>query len=126
MHAYRWSVWTAYLVLLTGILVMPMPSIPDDASSLRQGHFFMSKITHVASYAVFVLLSAWVRAPIRFRPILLMVVSLHAFAGEFLQQFSPTRFPSLRDVVFDHVGILLGAILTWRHWLEGFSLRRAA
>jgi len=48
---------------------------------------------------------------------LLAFLSLHAAGTEYLQQFVPGRTGLISDVVIDHIGLLLGLALTWKHWL---------
>jgi VanZ family protein len=46
--------------------------------------------------------------------VLLAVLSLHGLGTEYCQQFVELRQPSVRDVLIDHAGILLGALAVWR------------
>jgi VanZ family protein len=127
--AWRWTVWCVFCVLWTTALLVPDPDAlvrailfghADGEAVLRafdQHVTAFSKALHVGAYAVFVILSGWVRAPFRTRVILVLFISAHAMATEALQQFVPGRHPSLRDVGLDHLGMLIGLFLSWKRWV---------
>ena len=113
----RWLVWLAYAVLWTTALLVPIPSHPltlgDVSPSIR---FPVAKTIHVLAYAAFAVLTGrlGVRARLRWLP--LFVVMAHAPASELLQQLTTTRTGTLRDVAFDHLGVALGLLASWRWW----------
>jgi VanZ family protein len=78
--------------------------------------FPASKFLHVSAYALLAVLSGWLQVSFRFRWLLLVFLSLHAVGTEYFQQFVPERFPSLRDVGIDHIGIVLGLAVSWKWW----------
>ena len=134
---WRWLIWLIFGILWTWALLYPDPeglvralflADAEDANEVEpfrrelfhaiiSGTF--SKTLHVLAYTVFTVLSGWVKVPWRFRGWLLVFLSLHAFGTEFLQSFTATRHPSLRDAGLDHLGIVLGLGLAYRWWMAG-------
>ena len=112
----RWVIWGLYVLAWTRSLLVENPVDPGPDKELQFQLFLFSKAVHVTAYALFAALSGWLHLPARRRWLLLVFMSLHAFATEFGQQFFKTRHPSLRDVGLDHAGILLGIMLTWGWW----------
>jgi VanZ family protein len=112
----RWLIWSVYAGAWTLALLTPQPVEVSDAVLGPQTGHYASKTLHVSAYAVFTLLSAWLRAQRPGRWLLLGFLSLHAFATEYLQHFVPERTPSWQDVGFDHIGIAIGIILAWKWW----------
>src|SRR5262245_45420850 len=115
----RWlaaGVWLAVLAAWTAALLMPVPErAVRDAGVSREGAFWFGKSLHVGVYAVLAATSVWLPLPRRWRWAPLLLLSLHAFATEALQNLVPTRTGSLRDVGLDHLGILIGVAVTrWR------------
>jgi VanZ family protein len=119
-RAWRWLVWILYAAAWTRALLMPNPVQPgeDSPPQLIPELFFFSKSVHLCAYALFAMLSGWVRAPVRGRWLLLLLMMGHAVGTEFLQNYVETRHPSARDVLLDLVGIGLGIALTWDLWYE--------
>lgn len=132
---WRWLIWLIYVVVWTWALLLPEPGefarflllgrgevIPGPSLEVRQHllefmqSFLFSKGLHVTAYALLGVLSAWLRVRGRSRWLLVVFMSLHAMATEFLQGFEPSRHPSWRDVGLDHLGFLLGMGLTWKRW----------
>ncbi|HJT75763.1 MAG TPA: VanZ family protein [Gemmataceae bacterium] len=121
---WRWggvvlAVWVLLLAAWTVALLTPDPARFAGQVLPPQADFTLSKALHVTAYAVLAGLVGSLRPLGRYRWLLLAVLSLHGMGTEYLQQFVPTRGPSVRDVLLDHVGILLGALLTWKNWLGG-------
>jgi len=112
----RWLLWGGFAALWTVALLTTFPIRARDAILPQDYAFPTGKVLHVAAYAVFALLTAWLDIPRPWRWALLAVLSLHAFATEFLQQFVE-RTSSLTDVALDHLGIILAVTLSWRRWL---------
>lgn len=143
MNKVRWLIWLVYVALWTWALLLPNPdqwirallfasgsdSRPENPVSQQLlsvlESFLFSKGLHIAAYALMAVLSAWVA---RQRPIrwwLLGFMSLHALGTEFFQSWEPSRHPSWNDVGFDHIGIVLGLILSWNWWARGFPQQPA-
>jgi hypothetical protein len=134
---WRWFLWLVYLGVWTWALLVPDPGawarfllglpaaaepaeLPDWRAQLLRMllSFWFSKGLHVAGYLVLTALSAGLTVPARFRWLLLAFLSAHALGTEFLQGFEATRHPSWRDVGLDHLGIILGLVLTWKSWID--------
>jgi hypothetical protein len=94
-------------------------SVGQQILSVLDSYLF-SKALHISAYAVLAVLSGWVGCG-RIRWALLAFMSLHALGSEFLQSFEPSRHPSWDDVGFDHIGIGMGMVLSWKWWTRGFS-----
>lgn len=115
--AWRWLLWSLFVAAWTYALLTPIPPLPPG-TLVAEHHFLIGKSVHVAVYAFWTVLSAWLRAPARWRWLLLAFISFHGMATEYLQQFVE-RGSSLQDVGLDHVGLLLGAALSWKWWRTG-------
>jgi VanZ family protein len=122
---WRWPIWGIYTVAWSMALLVPNPVYlvlshgPGGKKidpALEWGLFLFAKTLHVMAYALAAVLTGWLRAPGRWRWVLLAFWSLHACGTEFGQLFVPTRTGSLRDVGLDHLGLLIGVALTWRWW----------
>jgi VanZ family protein len=130
----RWIVWLTYLLAWTWALLVPNPAelaetwirpepsrtpsewrLRDQLSSVVLSANF-PKLLHVVAYAIFAILSGWLRSPQWYRVPLLLILSVHALGTEFAQSFEPTRHASWRDVGLDHLGIGLGLLLSWKWW----------
>ena len=115
----RWLIWLAYNALWTTLLVLPgstfTPVGPDDLPELRR---FIFKTGHVLAYAVFAWLSGWVRAPARYRWLLLFFVMAHGTATELIQLKVSNRSGTLEDVGLDNLGVLLGLAVGWKWWSD--------
>lgn len=140
---WRWLIWLVYVLTWTWALLLPNP---NDWACWLLGHpgdqmgdppfrlqlllfvesFFFSKGLHVSAYAVFAILSMWLRVPWRYRWLLVVFMSCHAMGTEFFQNFEPSRHPSWRDVGLDHLGIILGMGATWKGWLARSRDKAAA
>jgi VanZ family protein len=119
---WRWTIWILYTLLWSTALL-----VPDPIKFLR-GHaprgielsdnltYVMAKSLHVSAYATAAILTGWLRAPSPWRWVLLLFWFLHADATELGQLLVPGRHGDLRDVAFDHVGLLIGLALSWRWW----------
>lgn len=114
----RWLVWTAYAILWTYLLVFPVPpSIPQAIEEFSPGlKDHVAKAVHLTAYATFAVLSAWLRAPQRFRILLVAFLMLHGVATELIQLRLSYRNGSLSDALFDHLGVLLGIAVSWKWW----------
>jgi VanZ family protein len=122
----RWLVWCVGL-LLAWCLLLALWTLalltPDPVRIAKQVlpgdlEFSAAKLTHVLAYGLLAAMIGVLRPLGRWRWLFLALLSLHGMGTEYLQTFVPTRTGSLRDVGIDHVGILLGAVLTWKNWLR--------
>ena len=106
------------------------PSLSAD--SIDRIQFLVRKSTHVAEYAVLGALAqhALWGAPTRTRrasaliTLALLVCLVFAALDEFHQSFVPSRESSLRDVVLDGIGAIVGVFLFW--WLRRRNLDPAS
>lgn len=120
--AWRWLMWSVYGLAWTTVLLTPQPVHVAEAVLSSSIEFFTAKCLHIGAYAGLTMLTGWLQVVPRYRWLLLLFVSAHAFGTEFLQGFVPERYPSLRDIGFDHLGIVVGLALTWRWWLAASQL----
>jgi VanZ family protein len=109
-------VWALFLAGWTSALLTPEPVEIADAVLPPETVFSASKLLHVAAYAVLAVLTGWLPVSARVRWLLLLVLSAHTLATEYLQGFVPTRTASWLDVGIDHVGIGIGIGITWKWW----------
>jgi len=118
----RWFVWCVFLLLWSVALLIPDPFDPFQRYVLggqelsEQTSFLMAKTLHISAYAAAAILTGWLRVPGNWRWALLAFWSFHAAATEVGQRFVPGRHGSLRDVGLDHLGLLIGVVISWRWW----------
>jgi VanZ family protein len=115
---FRGLVWSVYTVAWTTALLTPHPVRIADALLEEDHAFYASKTLHVSAYAVLSMLSGWLCVPVARRWMLLTFLSAHALGTEYFQRFVPLRYPSWTDVGWDHIGIVLGLILSWGWWID--------
>jgi VanZ family protein len=119
----RWLVWTLFGAAGTTALLVPA-SVHEQ---LPLGEFVMTykalfaKSLHVLFFAVFAVLSGWLRIALAWRPALMFFLMLHAAGTEFLQGFVPGRNGTVGDVLFNHLGIALGLAFSWSCWTRNDS-----
>lgn len=117
-HSIRWLVWIAFATAWTAALLSPQPVelakriLPEDSL------FSSFKTAHITCYAMMAVLGGWLGVPPAGRWLLLFFLSSHAFGTEFLQQFVPGRTASFFDVFIDHVGLLIGLVLSRKWWMS--------
>jgi VanZ family protein len=113
---WRWAAWWVLVGLWALALLTPQPVEIEKKLVPSEAIFSASKGLHVAAYAFLTALGAWL-PPWRGRRWLpIAIMSLHAFATEFFQQFVPSRHGCIEDVGIDHIGIVLGVLLTLNRW----------
>lgn len=100
-------------VVLTAALLRPEPALASRELLPPDAEYPAAKAVHITAYALLVLLLALSRWPREVTWLGLGLISLHAAWTEVGQTFVPGRYGSLRDVGFDHVGILIGLALAW-------------
>lgn len=112
----RWAIWGVCVAGWTLALLTPWPVEVAQELLPPPSEYPMGKVLHVCAYAFLTILSAWlgVRGPRRW--LLIVFLSLHGGLTEFFQTFIPLRTGSLFDVGLDHLGILLGLLLSWKWW----------
>lgn len=115
----RWYLWLTYLLLWTAALLAPIPQHSFTAHEILHFtlKFILSKSLHIAAYAGLAMLSGWLGVQPRWRWLLMFVIMVHASLTELGQTALVARSGQLLDVVFDHVGIALGLLWSWKWWL---------
>lgn len=117
----RWIIWSAYTLVWTVALVFPVSESANlHLEEVLLGRkYVVTKLVHIAAYAAFAILSGWLRAPVRHRLLLLAFIMIHATVTELIQLRLSTRSGTLNDVAYDHLGIILGLVASWKWWREG-------
>lgn len=114
---WRWTIWFVLFALWTIGLTRPIPDfteiVGDEAMQYR---FHVAKTLHVAVYAGLTVLTAWLRAPMRWRIALMFFLMAHATVTEHIQLFVEGRIGHLHDVGLDNLGVLAGLIVSWKWW----------
>jgi hypothetical protein len=116
----RWLVWLVYCTCWTTALIMPVPS--HGSWHIRgfgdiDMRFVFAKAVHVSAYAIFAVLTGWLRVSLPTRLVLLFVLMAHTALTEVIQD-QVGRSGSEYDVALDQIGIGLGLILSWRWWRD--------
>jgi VanZ family protein len=119
---WRWAIWAFYALAWTVALEVRHPDLhfiqggPHEKVH-KELLFLFAKTVHVAAYAVFAILTGWLRPGSPLRWFLLGLLVLHAAGTEYLQNLLPfDRTGSVRDVGLDLVGIGLGITVSWKWW----------
>ena len=117
LYAWRWPIWVVYQLAWTVALLVPLaPSLHGDTQNLFI-EFLFAKIVHISAYAVLAALTGWLRAPPRWRVLLMFFIMVHATITEMLKDLTNLgRTGALIDVAFDHLGVALGTAATWSWW----------
>ncbi len=102
------------------------PGISQEA--VDKAHFLVRKAAHLTEYAILAILLC--RAVEQSRhlghgksvAVALVIATLYAASDEFHQSFVPTRTASIRDVMIDSCGAMLGLLVFWiiRSMARGF------
>lgn len=116
-----WGLWLGYglcwtLALLSALIIEARDEVLDQDISWLAG-----KILHVVAYMTFCILTSFLPTTPRRRWLCLALVSLHGMTTEAVQDFF-NRTSSFRDVGLDHLGILLGLLLTNARWFQSTNL----
>ena len=117
MKRWLWAVWWGILALWTVGLTTTFPVhvhqaiLPKDPFGVPVG-----KVLHVTAYAFLAGYAALMRPAGVWRWLILLLLLEHGVATEWIQQFVPERGSEVNDIVIDHCGVALGALLTWPWW----------
>ncbi len=68
------------------------------------------------AYGVMTMLGGRLLVPVRYRWIVMFFLMFHAAATEFIQLHLSYRSGLVMDVLIDHIGVGVGAALSWRYW----------
>jgi VanZ family protein len=112
----RWAVWALCVAAWTLVLLTTKPVHVMHEVLPERASFPVAKTGHVLAYAFLTALSGWLGVRGGRRWLLLVFLSLHGMATEYLQTFVPERTGSWTDVGIDHIGIVLGLALSWKWW----------
>jgi hypothetical protein len=130
----RLPVWFACLALWTAAQLIPNPdavlrdifsfATDDGAGDSAESSWVDAilspvfwDVAHVFSYATLAILGGWLRLPSPWQWLLLVFLSLHGIVIEYVQGFMPTRYSTLADIGWNHLGLFVGVILSYRWWL---------
>jgi len=114
---WRWTIWIVLVALWTTALTRPLPDFTEIAGEGIMAHrYVLAKTLHVAGYAMLAVLSGWLRAPMRWRIALMFFLMVHGTITEHIQLHVEGRTGTLEDVGFDHLGIFLGYVASWKWW----------
>jgi VanZ family protein len=119
---WRLVFWTVFVVAWTASLLTPMEEDPrPEDHPVKRTKFVLGKTLHTAAYTALTVLTGWLPASPRQRLGLLFFLMAHAAVTEQLQLYIPGRTGSCRDVCLDHLGVLVGLLLSWKWWTWGLS-----
>jgi hypothetical protein len=125
MLRWRWWIWGAYVTAWTVALIYPVvPQVGlEGTPELLTIRMIVAKTVHISAYAVLAALTGWVRAPMRYRALLVFFLMAHGTATEMTQLAMEelgwsARHGELHDVAFDNLGILIGILAGWKWWME--------
>ena len=121
MRKLGWCVWSVYAILWTAALVSPYTGPEHFGAgavlfnlSLK---FLIAKSLHLSAYAVWTILTGWLRPLLPWRFFLLFLLMSHAVGTEIIQQYVG-RNGILEDAALDQLGILIGLAVSWRWWAD--------
>ena len=122
MRKLGWRIWCVYTILWTAALVSPFTG-PEEfgGDEVLLGfnlRFLLAKSLHLLAYTFWTVLTGWLRSPSPGRFFLLFFLMSHAVGTEIAQQYVEGRHGVLEDAALDHVGILIGLIVSWRWWAD--------
>lgn len=112
--------WLLAMTIWTFALLTTMMVEAGDAVLPSGFTFYLGKVLHVLAYASLTFLTSRLNVSLGQRWIFLSFVSIHAFGTEYLQQFVG-RWSSWQDVGLNHVGIVLGFLVSWSRWTSSPS-----
>ena len=103
-----WACWWLILVLWTIGLLRPEPiQLQHHLISPSLG-WITAKGLHLGVYALFALFASLLPSSPSLKLFCFIILMVHAFATEFLQQWVKERTGSLSDVAIDLLGVTLG------------------
>ncbi len=112
---WAWTSWCIFFLAWTAALLTTILVDAGAAVLSKDFSFYLGKVLHVTAYAILAYLSSRLPVTIPQRWAVLVLISFHAMATEYLQRFVG-RYPSWRDVGLNHIGILIGVLVTWKKW----------
>ena len=118
MKRWLWAAWWLGVAVWTVALTTTFPVHIHHAilPGGDPGGIPVAKVLHVTAYAFLAGFALCLRPAGVSRWLILLLLLEHGVATEWIQQFVPERGSAVNDVVIDHLGIALGAALTWPWW----------
>jgi VanZ family protein len=113
---WLWPAWGVLLAIWALALLTPQPVEIEKKIVPPEAIFSASKGLHIAAYAFLTGAAAWLPMWRGQRWLPVAIMSLHGCGTEFFQQFVPTRHGCWQDVGIDHIGIVLGLLITLARW----------
>lgn len=116
----RWKVLAVAALGLAWTVALLIPIPHRTASAVLGGDdakFWFAKGLHMGAYAFLAFSVGTFRLTRRERILVLVCLFAHGASTEFFQQFVE-RGASLRDVMIDSTGIVLGVAAGWHWWRE--------
>jgi VanZ family protein len=118
----RAAVWLLAMAVWTVLLLTPDPAKSVTDSLSEDESFTLAKMLHVTAYACLTVSGVWAFRPHRALHYVAWGLVLHGAVTEFLQTFVPTRSGTVRDVILDSIGVVIGVLVVRRwfpRWVEG-------
>src|SRR5262245_38181257 len=115
-RAWRWPIWSVALAGWTVLLLIPspVPSLPPNFP-----WHAVAKVVHVTANAVLVILAGWLGVRARLRCIRIFVIMAQGAVTEMLQTLPALhRDGNVYDVGWDHLGVFLGLLVSWKWWIK--------
>ncbi len=114
MKRALWTVWWLAVVVWTVALTTTFPvHIKETVMPVDPAGIHVAKVLHFCAYAFLAAFSLWLRPPVVWRWLIVLLLLEHGVATEWVQGFVPERTPRVDDVVIDHLGVALGVVLSW-------------
>jgi VanZ family protein len=124
---WRWLIWIVSVTAWT--VAVLYPKVPESGvvgidEFISAWNYLLHKSVHVGAYAVMTLLTAWLHAPLRWRWLLVFVLTAHGTATEMGQWVMneqlhwSVRVGHLHDVAYDNLGVLIGLVIGWKWWMR--------
>jgi VanZ family protein len=107
------------MIAWTTLLVLPMPG--EVSWPIQMGYdvkYYVGKSLHLGAYALLTILAGWLQPRLRWRLVLLFFLMAHAGTTEWVQLHVSNRTGTVQDVVLDHIGVMVGLLLSWTWWAK--------
>ena len=110
---FCWACWWLLLILWTIGLLRPEPIQLQHQLIPSSLGWIIAKGLHLGVYALLALFASLLPSSPSSKLFCFIILMVHAFATEFLQQWVKERTGSLSDVAIDLLGVALGLAL-WK------------
>lgn len=124
---FCWASWWLLLILWTIGLLRPEPIQMQHQLISPSLGWITAKGLHLGVYALLALSASILPGSSSFKLACFIILMVHAFATEFLQQWVKERTGSLSDVAIDLLGVVLGFGM-WKlyYWFGTYRKRVAS